>query len=128
MKSSTIFLRDSHGKAYGAFCVNFEISAFIRFQKQLNSFIATEERAGISELLTDDLHTTVQEMVAETIHEMGEAPTLLTRDDKLELIQRLSNKGAFQVKKAVPIMADLLGLSRATVYNYLREVRVDRVS
>jgi predicted transcriptional regulator YheO len=127
MKSSTIFLRDSHGKAYGAFCVNFEITAFFRFQKLLSSFVATEDRGGVSELLTDNLHTTLQAMVAETLHEMGDTPSLLTREDKIELIQRLHGKGAFQVKKAVPIMADLLGLSRATLYNYLREARIDRV-
>jgi predicted transcriptional regulator YheO len=39
---------------------------------------------------------------------------------------RLSEKGVFQVKKAVPIIADMLGLSRATVYNYLREAGEDR--
>jgi predicted transcriptional regulator YheO len=45
------------------------------------------------------------------------------REEKIELIGRLAEKGVFQVKKSVSILADQLGLSRATVYNYLREAR-----
>ncbi len=127
MKSSTIFLRDDDGRAYGAFCVNFDITSFLRFEKMLNGFVATEDRNGVSEMLTDNLHLTLQEMVAETLHEMGDSPSLMSREDKVALIQRLHKKGIFQVKKAVPILADLLGLSRATLYNYLREARVERV-
>jgi predicted transcriptional regulator YheO len=126
MKSSTIFLRDADDYAYGAFCVNFEITPFLRFQKLLSSFVATEDRNGVNELLTDNLVTTLQAIVAETLNEMGDSPSLMSREDKIELIHRLENKGVFRVKKAVPILADLLGLSRATLYNYLREARVDR--
>jgi predicted transcriptional regulator YheO len=126
MKSSTIFLRDADDCAYGAFCVNFEITPFLRFQKLLSSFVETEDRTGVNELLTDNLVTTIQAVVAETLNEMGDSPSLISREDKIELILRLQNKGVFRVKKAVPILADLLGLSRATLYNYLREARVDR--
>ncbi len=47
----------------------------------------------------------------------------MSREDKIDLIARLDEKGVFQVKKAVPILADQLSLSRATVYNYLSEAR-----
>jgi len=125
MKSSTIFLRDETGKAYGAFCVNFEITGFMAFQHTLDAFTATDERTGVTEMLTDDIQTTIQSLVAETLLEMGDSASMMSRDDKIELVQRLQGKGIFQVKKAVPVLADLLGLSRATLYNYLRESRVD---
>jgi predicted transcriptional regulator YheO len=126
MKSSTIFLRDETGRAYGAFCVNFDISAFAGFRGILGDFVATEDRNDVSEMLSDDIQTTIQAIIAETVYQMGDEGPIMTRDDKVDLIARLYDKGIFQVKKAVPILADQLGLSRATVYNYLREARGER--
>ncbi len=125
LKSSTVFLRDDAGRVMGAFCVNFDISAFTVFHKQLGEIMHTEETGEVSENLSDDLRVTIQALLAEALHEMGSRP-ILSREDKISLMGRLSEKGVFQVKKAVPIIAELLGLSRATVYNYLREAGEDR--
>ena len=37
--------------------------------------------------------------------------------------EREKGEGDFQVKRAVPLIAKRLGVSRYTVYNYLNEVR-----
>ncbi len=123
MKSSTIFLRDQDGSAYGAFCINFEISAFSGFHKHLTDFLNTEDQGEVTELLSDDIQKTIQSIIAETVSELENDLPILSRDDKVDLIARLDAKGIFQVKRAVPILADQLGLSRATVYNYLSEAR-----
>ncbi|NJK80912.1 MAG: hypothetical protein HC876_14330 [Chloroflexaceae bacterium] len=125
IKSSTIFLRDQHGQAFGAFCINLDITAFISLNRVINTLIATNDRNEVSELLSDNIPETIQSMVAETLYDAGKGLSVLSRDDKIELIARLHSRGVFKVKKAVPILADLLGLSRATVYNYLREARTD---
>jgi predicted transcriptional regulator YheO len=125
MKSSTIFLRDETGAAYGAFCVNFEISSFASLQRTLSEFLDTETPEPIAELLSDDIHKTIQTIIAETVFELEQEMPLISRDDKVNLISRLDAKGVFRVKKAVPIIADQLGMSRATVYNYLTEARSD---
>jgi predicted transcriptional regulator YheO len=126
MKSSTVFLRDEQGRAYGAFCVNFDITAFVGVHKALDSFVATEERGDVMETFANDIEDTIHTIVADTLHETGQALSTMGRDEKIELIGRLAEKGVFQVKKSVPILADELGLSRATVYNYLREARVSQ--
>lgn len=121
MKSSTVFVRDENGEAYGAFCVNFDLSLFIAFHNDLSKFVLSDKNSNVSELFSDDIRDTVHTMITDTLYEMGGSGSDMTRDEKVELINRLHNKGVFQVKKAVPIIADLLSLSRATVYNYLRE-------
>jgi predicted transcriptional regulator YheO len=123
MKSCTVFLRDDEGHAQGAFCINFDISAFVNMRNQLGRFIATSDRGDVVETFTDEIEETVQNLIAETLNEIGQGQPLLNRDDKIDLIRRLADKGVFQVKKMVPFVADQLGLSRATIYNYLREVR-----
>src|SRR3954468_3357087 len=128
MKSCTVFLRDEGGAAYGAFCVNFDMTAFVGMSKVMVSFVATEEREDVVETFSNDIEDTIHSIVADTLHELGQALPLNGRDEKIELIARLSEKGVFQVKKSVSILADQLGLSRATVYNYLREVRTNNSS
>ena len=125
MKSSTIFLRDAKGDAAGALCINLDMTNFVAFRNTLNAFVTThngdEERTV--ETLSDNILDTVQNAMAETLFDTGRSLHALTREEKIDLMNKLEEKGLFQVKKAVPIVADMLGLSRATVYNYLREGR-----
>jgi predicted transcriptional regulator YheO len=124
MKSCTVFLRDDGGAAYGAFCVNFDITAFLGMNKVLASFVTTEEHGDVVETFANDIEDTIHSIVTDTLNETGQTLPLMGRDEKVELIGRLAEKGVFQVKKSVSILADQLGLSRATVYNYLREARL----
>jgi predicted transcriptional regulator YheO len=125
MKSSTVFIRDKSGKAFGAFCVNLDISDFVAVHRQLTSFILTEGDKGVEELFFESIESTIQSVVTSVLFDLGESVSTMTRDNKIELINRLHNTGIFQLRKAVPILADLLGLSRATIYNYLREESED---
>lgn len=124
MKSCTVFLRDEEGAAYGAFCVNFDITSFLGMNKVLASFVTTEEHGDVVETFANDIEDTIHSIVTDTLNETGQTLPLMGRDEKVELIGRLAEKGVFQVKKSVSILADQLGLSRATVYNYLREARL----
>lgn len=123
LKSSTMFLTDDNGAVYGAFCVNFDVSPFVGMQRMLTTVIGADTAGNVSEALTDDINQTIGTIIAETIEEMEAATPFLTRHDKVALIDKLDQKGVFQVKKAISILADQVGCSKATVYNYLREAR-----
>lgn len=125
MKSSTIFLRDAKHKAIGALCVNLDVTDFVASRNALNAFVQTGDNERTTETLSDNIFDTVQSAVAETLYEAGRSLPSMSREDKIELMSQLEGKGLFQVKKAVPIVADMLGLSRATVYNYLRQGRAN---
>ena len=123
MKSSTIFLRDERERALGALCVNLDVTDFVAFRNRLNSFAHTQDSERMTETLSDNLFETVQSAVAETLYESGRSLHAMNREETIELVATLEQKGLFQVKRAVPMVADMLGLSRATVYNYLRRGR-----
>lgn len=122
MKSATVFLRDDDGQAIGAFCVNFDITQFLAMREQLTRFLATDD-SDIVETFSDQIEETIHNLVEEARYEIGQTQPLVSRDEKIALIARLADKGVFQVKKAAPIIADQLGISRATIYNYLREAK-----
>ena len=82
----------------------------------------TDEHDEVKEMFSDNISETIQTILTDTLYEMGESVLDMSRDNKIEFIGRLNSRCVFQLKKAVPIVAEHLGLSRATVYNYLREV------
>ena len=47
----------------------------------------------------------------------------MTRADKQQLVRYLDERGAFALRKAVESVAETLGVSRFTVYNYLDAAR-----
>lgn len=67
----------------------------------------TEPTAGL-----DALISTVEA-------EMGGRLAELTREQKQEAVAKLNERGAFRFRKSVEDIADALGVSRFTVYNYL---------
>jgi predicted transcriptional regulator YheO len=44
----------------------------------------------------------------------------LTKKDHLALVRQLHQDGAFEGKNAANYIGQILGISRATVYNYLK--------
>ena len=47
----------------------------------------------------------------------------MQKEDKLAIVESLENKGIFDVKGSVEYVADRLGVTNFTIYNYLKEVR-----
>ncbi|MCY3832726.1 MAG: PAS domain-containing protein [Chloroflexi bacterium] len=123
MKSCTMFLREGSGVAYGAFCINLDINSFADIHRILGDFLAVDAGAEVSETLSDDIQRTIHSILREALNEIGAELPIISKDHKIDLIARLDEKGAFQVKRAVPLIAEELGLSRSTIYNYLAEAR-----
>ena len=65
------------------------------------------------------VHGTLDRMVAVIEAELGAALKDLDREDKQRAVRMLDERGAFQLRKAVEDVADAMGVSRFTVYNYL---------
>ena len=59
------------------------------------------------------------QLIATVEAEMGQSLGAMSREDKQVAVARLNERGAFRYRKAVEDIADALGVSRFTVYNYL---------
>jgi uncharacterized protein YqgV (UPF0045/DUF77 family) len=69
------------------------------------------------------LHGALDRLIEQVEHELGgELPTL-SREDKQEAVRLLDDRGAFLLRRSVELVADALGVSRITVYNYLNAIR-----
>jgi len=65
------------------------------------------------------VHGALDRMIGAVEDELGQALNDLSREDKQRAVRMLEARGAFQLRKSVEDVADAMGVSRFTVYNYL---------
>jgi predicted transcriptional regulator YheO len=117
LRSSSMFLRDPDGKVFGALCVNVDTTHL----SQLDAWLAQMLHGGteVSETFTSTVGEALDVMLAEAAQELGVPLAQATRTQKIRLVHALHERGAFEIKKAVSFVAERLGVSRFTIYNYL---------
>ena len=72
-----------------------------------------------------DLHDALPTLIAEVEHDMGLPCAEMNRSQKQETVALLNERGAFTLRKSVEDVAEALGVSRFTVYNYLERAETD---
>ena len=65
-------------------------------------------------------------MIAAVERELGRPAGELDREQKQEFVRRLDELGAFTLRRSVEDVAEVLGVSRFTVYNYLNALQQGR--
>lgn len=129
IRSSTTLIRDKEQKIIGAFCINFDIGALQQMQEFINSFLVAPSQIRTGNLeeipLTEMEKEHVEEIVDQLIQRIiqNSVHPNMQRQDKINLIRFMDEKGIFLMKGSVDKVASLLGISRVTVYSYLDEVR-----
>jgi hypothetical protein len=68
------------------------------------------------------LHGALDRLIEGVERELGGRLPELTREQKQRAIRLLDERGAFILRRAVEDVADAMGVSRITVYNYLNAI------
>ena len=69
-----------------------------------------------------DLHGALSRLIDSVEREMGQQLPNMNREQKQSAIRLLDDRGAFTLRRAVEDVADAMGVSRITVYNYLNAI------
>lgn len=70
-----------------------------------------------------DLRNGLSNLISQIVAELGGELAELSRTDKQRAVRLLDERGAFAIRNAVDEVADAMGVSRVTVYNYLNATR-----
>ncbi|MDH3706194.1 MAG: helix-turn-helix domain-containing protein [Acidimicrobiia bacterium] len=73
-----------------------------------------------------DLHGALDRMIAAVEQELECSLADLDREGKQASVRMLAARGAFLLRKAVEEVADRMGVSRMSVYNYLNAIEDER--
>lgn len=127
LKAITAVLRDAEGRPIGLLCINHDIEAFAGVFDQLKSMVdIAAAMPKTSALMAEDWREAVNSVIGDFLGTRRAALAGLTSANMDELIGMLDARGVFAIRKAVPYVADILKLSRATIYNRLGVIRQKR--
>ncbi len=126
LKSSTLFLRTDNENIIGCMCINFDMTEYLNAKAILDDFShggdAIEHTRN--ERFAHSFNETLDSLIEETISHIGKQPALMDKNERMALLEHLEQKEVFLFKGAVTQVARLLGVTRFTIYNYLKEIRL----
>lgn len=121
LRTSTLFLNDDQGKEAYAICVNQDITFMDMMKKYLGQFDTTTVTQHNFDT-EDSIESLTRHLIYEEIEK--EKPfSIDSRDAKLSIIQRLEDKGVFDVKGSIPVVCELLQIAQPTLYKYLKMIK-----
>lgn len=127
LKSSTMFIRDKQKKIVGCMCINIDMTEFYLFQKLIDKYIDFPEKLdeGVTkdECFAENVNEVIENIIKQVIDSSPVHVSLMQKEDKIEVVKELDKKGVFLVKGSIDQVANHLGVSRYTIYNYLEETR-----
>jgi Uncharacterized protein conserved in bacteria len=121
MKCVSTTLRNQKGKPIGLLCINVDLSEWQQMEKVIQGWLGgVMHQEPIDILFKNDWKEKINVYVSDYLKKEGLILNTMSKDEKKKLIQMLHQEGAFEAKNAAAYVAEVLGVSRASVYNYLR--------
>ncbi|MFI6583067.1 transcriptional regulator [Embleya sp. NPDC050493] len=122
LSSVSAILRDERDRASAVLCINLDRTPLERAAAVLSAFGAPT--VGRPEpLFEQDWSERIRHIVGSHVRETGRPVDRMTRQDRLVVLGRLDEARVFAVRRATPVVAETLRVSRSTVYGLLAELR-----
>jgi predicted transcriptional regulator YheO len=123
LKCTSITMRNKKGKPVGLICFNIDV-AFLQDGYQLfKTFLQVKDEAeNPVETFGSDSEEQMDGVIKDYLEVKNISLKHMNRAQKKELVQHLYRKGIFNFKNAVPFMAKKLNTSRASIYNYIKQI------
>ncbi len=124
LKSTTIAIRGENNRIIGLLCINMYLNTsladlFSAFSPNHQSNSAGSISESFAQDTSDLIRTALEE---ERLRVLGDTRILPSNRNKL-IVEALYNRGIFQIKDAVVLVADMMGISRNTIYMHIRNYK-----
>ncbi|ACA31582.1 helix-turn-helix transcriptional regulator [Histophilus somni] len=125
MKSVTIAIRNGNQRIIGLLCININLD--IPMSQFIQALMPAPEQVEMSAV---NFASSVEELVVQTIEQTIEeitADRLVANHNKnRQIVLSLYEKGIFDIKDAINLVAERLNISRHTVYLYIRQLKQEQ--
>ncbi len=116
IKSSTMIVRgDGYCLGLG---INLDITLSSTFAEYLHEQLSIDNY--LDSAIDSAKQVRLEEIFDACVQEIGIPPEEMKKNDRISLIVLLKHQHAFDYQRAVPFISEKLGVSRYTVYNYLK--------
>jgi len=118
IKSTTIHMR---GEDYDyALGINYDITVMNQMQRVMEGLTSVE--GELSNRLMVEEQPEIVTLFDSCLESFNTSVDLMKKSDRIELVRLLKEKGVFRLQKSVPYVAERMGVTKYTVYNYLNEI------
>jgi len=124
LKSCTTLIRNGRNIIIGALCINMDLSIPVKdfftdfLRADSDKYNGTKTAA-----YTQSTRELIDSSISAALEEVNNQRGLSSTERNRAVVFELYKKGIFSVKKGVEITAEELGISRFTVYNYLKAIK-----
>lgn len=120
LKSTTIAIKGEGNKVIGLLCINMYMNA--QFIDVLNSFVPSSifNQNALSETYTQNPDELIESTLEKERIAVLADNTILPSNKNKVIIERLYEKGIFQLKDSVIKVEQLMGISKNTIYMHIR--------
>ncbi len=120
LRCAAPFFKNKDGDYFAAMAINVDVTAFASVQRVVGGFLPSID-AQIEESFSTSLDELIVAKVKTAGSQIGKPLETMNRHDKMRLVNLLEQDGVFKWRNAVPAVAEILGVTRTTVYNYLKQ-------
>ena len=127
LKSSTLTIRNGHGKIIGSMAFNFDLTPFENVQEFFNTITQTsksklDDFPKQEQFFVWSVRDDLEQALNKYIIANGLQGKVLTRKDKLNVVVLMKKEGHIKKRGAISILSELLAITRPTLYKYLKDV------
>ena len=127
LKSSTLYIRDADEKISYIFSINYDITALLTIDSALGSLLHTEPETDTytvskphsPQTITRNVEELLNDLMQQGVALVGKPVALMTKEDKIQVVRYLNDAGAFLITKSGDKVANLLNISKFTLYSYM---------
>ncbi|MGC6061443.1 helix-turn-helix transcriptional regulator [Enterobacter kobei] len=118
LNSASAIYFDNNNEPLVGFCINSDVTQFDMLKNALSQI----DPGGIEDVsqknqVSDEMKNAVDRIIAECA---SEGENLRAKRTRIKIVSIIKSKGLFKIKGCVGYTADLLGVSRHTIYNDLK--------
>ena len=125
LRSVTMLIRGRTGALIGFLCINLDLSAPLL--QYMNAFAPKDtdlDHGAVSESYSRNVDDLVRGTFRKAMARVNQTTGIAPIEKNRQIIQELHTLGIFTIKGSIDTVAAELGVSRFTIYNYLREIKV----
>ena len=127
LRSSSVVLFDETGQAAAALCVNVDMGAIERIQRELQSVLVPTIVPPAAESRNEaNIEGLIEEIIVAAIDGAGAPVDRMSKVEKKAAVATMHERGLFVIRGSVERVAARLGVTKFTIYNYLEEIGAKR--
>ncbi len=124
LKAVSIIIKDVHEKPIGMLCINYDVTPAKALVESLKNMFGCEPIApSPGAFFSQNWKEHTDELIGQFLSEHNVALQGLSTAEKRALVLFLEGQGTFAIRNAVGYVCGVLGVSRATIYNWLKQQR-----